>query len=74
MTILALHQALRGHAQRQIDAGRASVKLLARRTSLKPSHVSNFIHGRRALSVAALSRLTAALGFELEVMPTSRTR
>lgn len=72
MTILALHQALRGHAQRQIDAGRASVKLLAHRTGLKPPQVSNYLHARRSLSLTSLSRLVDALGFELDLMPTRK--
>jgi hypothetical protein len=55
--------------QRQLDRGIMSNKLLSLKTTIGQSHLSNFAHGRRRLSVEALSRVISALGLELELLP-----
>ena len=69
MTISTIHTTLRGYATRQIDAGRTSIKLIAAKTNLSQPTVSNYVRGRRGLSVDALSRIAAALGLEAELLP-----
>jgi transcriptional regulator with XRE-family HTH domain len=44
---------------------------LARRAGIQPSVLSAYEHSRRQPSVAALARIAAAAGLELEVAPLS---
>jgi transcriptional regulator with XRE-family HTH domain len=67
MTILQIHQSVRGCAARQINKGRMSIKLLAAKTGLAPSTVTNYVRGRRGLSVAGLSLMLNALGFDADL-------
>lgn len=74
MTVMQVHESTRGYAARQIDAGRMSIKLLALRARISQPHASSFVHGRKRLSVAALSRVVAAIGFEAELFASDTTR
>jgi hypothetical protein len=74
MTIFQLDQATRRIARQQITDGRMSVKLLAAKTGKNPAHVSNYLAGRRNVSVKALSAFLAALGLCAEIVPIQATR
>jgi transcriptional regulator with XRE-family HTH domain len=49
--------------------GRLSQAELARRTKIQSSVLSAYEHGRRQPSVAALARIAAAAGLELDLAP-----
>ena len=72
MTILQVHATMRQRAAQQITRGRTSVKLLSIQTGLTPGTVSNYVRGRRGLSVAGLSRLVDALELAAELLPKSQ--
>lgn len=56
-----MHDRLRLELLRRIQRGTLSVSLLARQTGFGQSHLSNFLHGRRQLSLDAMDRILAAL-------------
>lgn len=60
MNFRQMHERLRKELLRRIDRGSVSVSLLARQTGLGQSHLSNFLHNRRQLSLDALDRVLAA--------------
>lgn len=51
---------------RRIDRGQLTGTLLARQTGLRQSHLSNFIHRKRRLSLFALDRVLAAQLLSIE--------
>lgn len=55
-----MHERLRLELLRRIQRGSLSVSLLARQTGFAQAHVSNFLHRRRQLSLAAMDRVLAA--------------
>ena len=55
-----MHERLRLELLRRIQRGTVSVSLLARQTGLGQSHLSNFLHSRRQLSLEAIDRVLAA--------------
>ena len=60
MNFTQMHEHLRLELHRRIQRGTVSVSLLARQTGLGQSHLSNFLHSRRQLSLEALDRILAA--------------
>jgi transcriptional regulator with XRE-family HTH domain len=60
MNFSQLQERVRLELLRRIERGTLSVSLLARQTGLAQAHVSNFLHGRRQLSLGALDRILAA--------------
>lgn len=60
MTFSQLHERLRLEMWRRIQRGVVTGKLLAAQTGLRPSHISNFLHRKRNLSLSALDRLLDA--------------
>ncbi len=60
MNFSQMHERLRLELLRRIQRGTASVSLLARQTGFGQSHLSNFLHSRRQLSLEAMDRLLAA--------------
>jgi transcriptional regulator with XRE-family HTH domain len=66
MNAAQLHERLRLEIARRIDRGLITGTLLARQTGLKPSHISNFLHRKRRLSLAALDRILAAQALSIE--------
>jgi hypothetical protein len=60
MNFTQLHERLRLELLRRIQRGTLSVSLLARQTKYGQSHLSNFLHNRRQLSLEALDRILAA--------------
>jgi hypothetical protein len=60
MNFTQLQERLRLELLRRIDRGSVNGALLARQTGFRPSHISNFLRRRRALSLSGLDRLLAA--------------
>jgi len=60
MNFTQMHERLRLELLRRIQRGTLSVSLLARQTGFGQSHLSNFLHCRRQLSLEALDRVLAS--------------
>ena len=60
MNITQMHEQLRIEMLRRIQRGTLSISLLSRQTGLGVSHVSNFLHSRRKLSMDGMDRVLAA--------------
>ncbi|HEY1986515.1 MAG TPA: hypothetical protein VGG85_13960 [Terracidiphilus sp.] len=60
MNFLQMHERLRLELLRRIQRGSLSVSLLARQTGFGQSHLSNFLHNRRQLSLEAMDRVLTA--------------
>ncbi len=60
MNFTQMHERLRLELLRRIQRGTLSVSLLARQTGFGQSHLSNFLHSRRQLSLEAIDRILAA--------------
>jgi transcriptional regulator with XRE-family HTH domain len=74
MNFLQLHERLRMELVRRIDRGLITAASLARQSGLQQPHISNFLHSRRRLSLAALDRVLAALALSVEdLLPTAVT-
>jgi transcriptional regulator with XRE-family HTH domain len=75
MNFSQLHERLRLEITRRAHRGLLTQKLLAAQTGLKPSHISNFLHRKRRLSLAALDRLLAAQALSVEdLLPAASSR
>jgi transcriptional regulator with XRE-family HTH domain len=55
-----MHERLRLELLRRIQRGTLSVSLLARQTGYGQPHLSNYLHGRRQLSLEAIDRILEA--------------
>jgi hypothetical protein len=65
-----LHELLRQELQRRIDRGDLSGAAIARSAGFQQAHISNFLNGKRALSLSGLDRVMAAQGITVEqVLP-----
>lgn len=60
MNFSEMHERLPLQLLHRIQRGSASVSLLSRQTGIGSSHLSNFLHGKRQLSLAAADRVMAA--------------
>jgi hypothetical protein len=60
MNITQMHERLRLELLRRIQRGTLSVSLLARQTGFGQSHLSNFLHCKRQLSLDAMDRILAS--------------
>jgi hypothetical protein len=60
MNFTQMHERLRQELLRRIQRGTVSVSLLARQTGFGQSHLSNFLHNRRQLSLEAMDLILAA--------------
>lgn len=60
MNFSQMHERLRIELLRRIRRGTVSVSLLARQTGFGQSHLSNFLHSRRQLSLEAMDRILTA--------------
>lgn len=60
MNLTQMHERLRIEMLRRIQRGSLSISLLSRQTGLGKSHVSNFLHSRRRLSMEGIDRVLAA--------------
>ena len=59
MNFTQMHERLRQELLRRIQRGTLSVSLLARQSGHGQAHLSNFLHGRRNLSLEAIDRILA---------------
>jgi hypothetical protein len=66
MNAAQLHERLRLEIARRINRGLINGTLLAKQSGLKPSHISNFLHRKRKLSLAAFDRILAAQALSIE--------
>ncbi|MDE3201947.1 MAG: helix-turn-helix domain-containing protein [Acidobacteriota bacterium] len=60
MNLSQIHERLRMELLRRIERGTVSVSLLARQTGFGQSHLSNFLHNRRQLSLEAIDKILSA--------------
>jgi transcriptional regulator with XRE-family HTH domain len=73
MNITQLQERLRLELLRRIQRGSLSLSLLSRQTGLGVSHISNFLHNKRGLSLESMDRILAAQGMALaDLLPASR--
>ena len=73
MNFTQLQERVRLELLRRIERGTMSVSLLARQTGLGQPHVSNFLHGRRGLSLSTLDRVLAAQRLTvMDLLPAPR--
>lgn len=72
MSLIDTHSRLRHALNSRIQRGNMSVTLLARKTQISKAHLSNYLHGKRNLSVASMSRILDALDLALEIFPKSK--
>ncbi len=61
MNISQLQERLRLELTRRIERGALTGTLLSRQTGFRQSHISNFLHGKRLLSVQALDAILLAV-------------
>src|ERR1700722_4791794 len=66
MTFEDLHELVRGELARRIERGDLTGVALARRSGFQQGHISNFLNGKRALSLGGLDRVLAALGLTVD--------
>ncbi len=70
-----MHDRLRLELLRRIQRGTLSVSLLARQTGFGQSHLSNYLHGRRQLSLDAIDRILAAQHLTaVDLLPSAQGR
>jgi transcriptional regulator with XRE-family HTH domain len=68
-----LQERVRHVLLRRIERGTLSVSLLARQTGFGQPHISNFLHGRRGLSLQALDRILEVQHLDVEdLLPARR--
>jgi hypothetical protein len=60
MNLTQMHERLRIEMLRRIQRGTLSISLLSRQTGLGKSHLSNFLHARRHLSLTGIDRMLSA--------------
>lgn len=60
MNFTQMHERLRQELLRRIQRGTLTVSLLGRQTGLGQSHLSNYLHKRRQLSLGAMDRILEA--------------
>jgi transcriptional regulator with XRE-family HTH domain len=73
MNFSQLQDRVRLELLRRIERGTLSVSLLARQTGLAQAHISNFLHGRRGLSLAALDKVLSAQRLQVsDLLPEQR--
>ncbi|WP_446745018.1 hypothetical protein [Silvibacterium acidisoli] len=75
MNASQLHERLRVEIVRRIDRGMLTGMLLAKQAGVQPSHISNFLHRKRQLSLSTMDRVLAAQSISVEdLLPTEKLR
>lgn len=75
MTLTQMHERLRLELLRRIQRGSLSVSLLSRQTGFGQSHISNYLRGRRGLSLESMDRVLTAQGMlAADLLPASAAR
>jgi transcriptional regulator with XRE-family HTH domain len=69
---MQLHEQVRSILDRRINRGSTSLAAIAGKSGVGCSHLSNFRHGKRSLSVAALAAVISALDLDVELFPSQR--
>jgi transcriptional regulator with XRE-family HTH domain len=73
MDFSQLQERVRLELLRRIERGTLSASLLARKSGLGQSHISNFLHGRRGMTLAALDKILAAIQLDVsDLLPARR--
>jgi transcriptional regulator with XRE-family HTH domain len=73
MNFTQMHERLRLELLRRIQRGTLSVSLLSRQTGFGQSHLSNYLRGRRQLSLDALDRVLTAQHLAADdLLPSAR--
>jgi transcriptional regulator with XRE-family HTH domain len=73
MDFTQLQDRVRLELLRRIERGTVSVSLLARQTGVGQPHISNFLHGRRGLSLRTLDLILAAQHLDVaDLLPARR--
>lgn len=73
MNITQLQERLRLELLRRIQRGTLSLSLLSRQTGLAVSHLSNYLHNKRGLSLESMDRILAAQQLALaDLLPAPR--
>lgn len=71
MNFSQMHERLRMELLRRVQRGTLSVSLLARQTGFGQAHLSNFLRGRRQLSLEAMDRVLSAQHLTVgDLLPT----
>lgn len=68
MTLKRIQINMRTMINYRIQNGSMTVKLLSAKSGVGQSHVSNFVHGKRNLSLDSMDKLMRALGMDIEVI------
>ncbi len=63
-----LHELLRMEMIRRIDAGLLTGTAIARQAGFQQAHISNFLNGKRSLSLSGLDRVMAAQNLTVDQM------
>ncbi|MGA1983464.1 MAG: helix-turn-helix transcriptional regulator [Acidobacteriaceae bacterium] len=72
MNFQDLHELLRLELLGRIESGSLTGTALARQSDFKQAHISNFLNGKRALSLEGLDRVLAAQGLTVDqLMPVA---
>lgn len=74
MNFTQMHERLRLEMMRRIQRGSLTLSLLARQTGFGQSHLSNFLHCRRQLSLEALDRILTAQHLSVSDLLPAHTR
>ena len=72
MNFAALHELLRQELARRIEAGHLTGTRLAQLTGFRQAHISNFLNGRRSLSLDGLDRVLEAQSLSInQLLPAT---
>lgn len=74
MSLLHMHEQLRCSLNYRIQRGTMSGKLLCSLTGIGESHLSNFLHKKRRLSLDSMNAVMKALDMAVELLPLSRAK
>lgn len=66
MLIADLHERIRQYVLATINSGQLTQRALAEMIGVRQAHISNFLHGRRGLSIAGMDALLGVLGIDVE--------
>ncbi len=73
MNFSQLQERVRAELLRRIERGTLSVSLLSRQTGVGQPHLSNFLHGRRQLSLGTLDKLLRSQQLSVaDLLPSAR--
>jgi hypothetical protein len=75
MNASQLHERLRVEIARRIDRGMLTGMLLAKQSGVQASHISNFLHRKRQLSLSTMDRVLASQSLSVEdLFPIEKLR